>query len=520
MIFDKLFQRRTIPAASPGGGNSINFYRPATAGITVTENSALNYSAVFACVKIVSETMSTLPWGVHRHNGDIRETAKDHPAHKLLKRRPNPEMEPNVFKTLMSCHLLLWGVHYSEIEFNRMGEPVALWPLDPASVEPKRDGNNRLFYEVRQPNGKTTTLSAKKVFRVLGLTLDGVTPCSVINFARESIAMGMAAEAYGAAFFGNSALPGGYIKASPGKGLKEEGVKNLLSSWNKKLQGSKKAHKVQYLDDGMEFVPLSIPQKDAQFLESRKFQVLEVCRWFRMPPHKLAELERAQHNNIESQNIEFVTDTIMPWVVKCEEAANFKLIDDEDHFTKFNLNALLRGDTLTRSQFYEKMFDRGVFSIDEIRSREDMNPLPNGQGDLRLVPLNMVSVDTANQNGGTVQQPERNAEQLWRDPAERMVRKEAKALASMLKKGMTAEDLQNFYGKHQQHIIESFLPVATFESINQRAIKEASKWYCLDSRGELKRFGEGEGTQLSEFESIWQKQRVDVLINFMRTQNV
>lgn len=502
MIFDKLLSRRTVPSESPDNWPRISFFSTPAAGIKVCEDTALTYSAVFACVKVISESIACLPWGVFKQNGEIRERAIDHPVNRILKKQPNPEMEPHVFKTLATIQALLWGAHYSEIEFNGMGEPMALWPLDPSKMEVKRDSKNRIVYFY----DNKTTLSADRVFRVLGMTLDGVTPCSVIKYARESISTGLAAESYGAAFFGNGAIPGGYIQNKEGNKISETGVKNLLTSWNRQNKGARNASKVQYLDAGMEFKQISIPPEDAQFLETRKFQILEICRWFRMPPHKLADLERAHHSNIESQNIEFVTDTLMPWITRFEESANFRLIQEEDHYTKFNLNALLRGDTATRSQFYEKMFDRGVLSIDEIRSREDQNPLPNNLGKLRLVPLNMVSVENANRNGGTVQQS--NMSQLWRDPAERMVRKEAKALASMIKKGIENGDLDAFYSRHEQHIIESFTPIAEHQGVKD--LRESASWYCIDSKSELSQMN------IENFEAEWQRKRVDTLINAMQ----
>lgn len=510
MLFDNLHSRRAVAPDKPNNWPNVALFSTPAAGIKVCEDTALNYSAVFACVKVISESIACLPWQVFKQSGEIREKAINHPVNRLLKKQPNPEMEPNVFKTLATIHALIWGAHYSEIEYNSMGEPVALWPLDPACMDVERNDRGKLVY-VYKDGGKEIRLRPERVFRVLGMTLDGITPCSVIKYARESISTGLAAESYGAAFFGNGAIPGGYIQNKDGNKISEQGVKNLLSSWNKRNKGARNSNKVQYLDAGMEFKQVSIPPEDAQFLETRKFQVLEICRWFRMPPHKLADLERAHHSNIESQNIEFVTDTLMPWVTRFEEAANFRLIEEIDHYTKFNLNALLRGDTATRSQFYEKMFDRGVFSIDEIRAREDQNPLPNNQGKLRLVPLNMVSVDNANRNGGTVQQKQ-GMSQLWRDPAERMVRKEAKAISAMLKKGITNSELSKFYSKHQEHIIESFKPVATAEGVKN--LSEGAYWYCEDSQKALV------GMEVANFESEWQRKRVDTLINAMRGNHV
>ncbi len=244
-----------------------------------------------------------------------------------------------------------------------------------------------------------------------------------------------------------------------------------------------------------------------------------MCRWFRVPPHKLAELDRATHNNIESQNIEFVTDAVVPWATRLEQEADFKLFEEDelDLFTKINLNALLRGDTAARQEFYTAMLDRGVFDLDEVRAREDMNPLPNGQGKLRLVQANMMSVDRAIEEGGTeasARASDRRATSaLWEDPASRMVRKEINALSRMAEKGIDASKLADFYETHAQHLIEAFSGVAGFDGVE--GLEAKARAYILDS---CKAINEHEDTM--DLLAEWRLSRSATLREFMGDPNV
>lgn len=524
MIFDGLFaKRQSVPSDPRGTGSPLSLFRPPIAGVRVDEHTAMTYGALWACVRVISETMASLPWGVHRVNGEMRERVSGHPVHRLIHRRPNPETTPFRFKETLIAHALTWGNGYAEIERNRMGEPIALWIITPDRVEPDRDGRGNIIYKVSNERAEDSEIPARDMYHLPGLAFDGLKGYSVVSQAKESISLGLATEQFGSAFFGNGSHLGGVITHDPdskGAELSEPGIKNLLASFNRKHTGGpSKAKKVHYLDAGLKYQEIGVPPEDAQFLETRRFQTLDMARWFRVPPHKLAELDRATHNNIESQNIEFVTDVVVPWATRMEQEADFKLFDEDEVelFTKFNINALLRGDTAARQSFYTAMLDRGVFDIDEVRAREDMNPLPEDRGRLRLVQANMMSVERALQEGGTESSARasdrRATSALWEDPASRMVRKEINAISRMAEKGIDASKLADFYEAHQKHLVDSFSSVATFDGVSDLDAK--ARAYVLDSCKDLNEY-QDTNRLLAE----WRLSRTASLRAFMGDPNV
>jgi HK97 family phage portal protein len=452
--FDAKRKTELIKPAQP----TFSFGMPG-AGVRIDGDSAYTYSAFWACVKIISETIAYLPWHVMQ-NGQASSIADMHPLDRVVYRKPNPEMDSYTYKEIMLSHALTWGNHYAEIERNRLGDIVALWPIDPETVQVKRDNSDRIVYEVQQPTGTTTVLPARDVFHIRGPSRDGLCGYSVIQMARESISLGLAAEAFGASFFGNGAIPGVVIKNSGGAKLKEEGVKNLLATWNKKNKGPRNFNKTEYLDAGMEIERIGIPPADAQFLETRKFQITEIARWFRIPPHKLADLERSTHSNIESQNIEFVTDSIMPWISRIECQADVSLLREDDYgryYNKINVKGLLRGDSKTRGEFYKLMASLGAMSIDEIRSKEDMDPIGGAEGDLKLVPLNMTTLERMVQGevkptGGVSS----NASALMMDTSQRFCKIELKRVEKAHEKNDYKQYLADFYVNHARALVDGF----------------------------------------------------------------
>ena len=382
MLFDSLLSKRSVRAYEPAGGpqNSIVMLRPPVAGVAVDEAKALTYSAVWGCVRIIAETIGMLPWRVLESVEEGKRPAPDHNLDYVLSRKPNGEMVPFSFKETIVAHAVLWGNGYAEIERTRGGDIAALWPITPDRVTPDRDNSGRLIYRVSQADGGAIDIKPANMFHLKGLGFDGTVGYSVVQMAKEAISLGLATQEYGASFFGNGAIPGGVIeqKAEGGKALGPDGIKNLLKTWNKKNRGSDKAHKTEFLDAGLEYKTIGVKPEEAQFLESMKFQVNDICRWFRVPPHKLADLTRSTFNNIESQNIDFVVDTIMPWAIRLEQEANFKLFrrSESKFFTKLNLMSLLRGDSKSRGEFYKTMLDHGIYDIDEVRAFEDLNKLP------------------------------------------------------------------------------------------------------------------------------------------------
>lgn len=479
MLFDGIFAARRTRQGEMGGAAPFSIMRPPVAGVRVDEHVAMTYSAVFACVAVIADSLSMLPWRVYRHDGDSRVAETGHQVNRLLTRRPNEEMTPMVFKETLLGHALLWGNGYAELERNGRGDVVNAWILTPDRVNPDRDGRGRLVYEVANGQAPNTTLRPEHCYHLRGLGWDGIRGYSVVSLARETISLGLATQEFGAAFFGNGAWTGGVItqEAGHGKPLGTAGVRNLLSTWNRKNKGARNSFKTEFLDAGMKYQAIGVPPEDAQFLETRNHQVLDVCRWFRVPPHKLAQLERATHTNIESQNIEFVTDCLMPWATRMEEEGNAKLfIDGEDDlYTKFNMNALLRGDSKARAELYKTLWGVGAYDIDEIRALEDKNPLPNGIGKLRMVPMNHISVESAYRDGGTVRErrvEDRRAELLLDEPAARLARKECNMLERVIQRGADAAP-DGFYEAHLAHLVQTFRGIGQvlgIEDIEERAL--------------------------------------------------
>lgn len=456
MFFNIDAKRKTEPVGRP----SIVSYGLPTAGVKVDGDTALTYSAFWACVKIISETVGYLPWRI-MEEGALRTVAIDHPLDRVVHRLPNPEMSSVTFKELLLAHCLTWGNAYCEIERNRIGDVVALWPIDPDNVKVDRDANGALVYEIMSGAGTKTIMAPRDIFHVRGPSRDGINGYSVVQMARESISLGLATESFGSAFFGNGAIPGMVIQNKGGAKLNVEGVQNLLRTWNKQHKGPKKAGKVEYLDAGMEVQQLGIPPADSQFLETRKFQITEIARWFRIPPHKLADLERSTHTNIESQNIEFVTDSIMPWVARIECQADISLLRDDEvgrYYNKINLKGLLRGDSKARAEYYKVMSGLGVLSIDEIRALEDQDELGGAAGALRMVPMNMTTVERM--ASGQVNSTSNEIRGLVLESAERFCKREIKATEKAHEKADPAAFIRDFYVGHAQACADGFRRIA------------------------------------------------------------
>lgn len=458
MIFDKLFASHATPD-SPRSLSSflfgINAHRPAIAtGQPFTDEVALTYSAVFCAVKVISETIAMLPWRVYREDGDRRELLAGSRLDVLLNRRPNDDVTAFTYREYLLACALLRGNGYAEIVRNGPGEAVALYPLSPDSVHPKRDDSGRVYYEHHNDDGTTTPLAARDVFHLRGPTKDGLSGWAIIALARESWALGLAGEQFASGFFGNGGIPGTVIQQTDNTiDMDQDAARNLLESFDRRHKGPTKAGKTALLEAGFEIKTIGIPQKDAQFIESRKFQVSEVARWFRLPPHKIGDMEAATFSNIEQQSIDFVTDAILPWVTRLEQEANFKLINDPAEITKINVNGLLRGDSAARSEFYNKMWQLGAMSTNDIRRLEDMNPI-GPAGDQHFVMLNMQTLEQAavGESGDTSAE----ARAVLLDAHQRNYSKELRAAERAYEKDHGGMD--TFYAKHLPQMVDMLLP--------------------------------------------------------------
>ena len=371
-------------------------------GVDVDEETALKISAVYACVKVISETIASLPLNLLKEltNGDS-EKAKQHTLYSVLKDVPNSEMSSFTFREMLMTNLLLWGNAYALIKRNKLGEIIELYPLKSKNMIVERDAvTNHIKYIYTNNKGITKTYTPKQVLHIPAFTFDGVLGVSPITYAREAMGLALATEEFGARFFGNGARPGGVLE-HPGT-VKDPA--KLRDSWNKVYQGTANSHRVAVLEEGMKYHEIGMSPEDSQFLQTRSFQLTEICRIFRVPPHMIGDLSRSTFSNIEHQSIDFVVHTIRPWLVRWEQAIARSLLTEEErtiYYAKFNVDGLMRGDFNTRMSGYAIARQNGWMSANEIRALEDMNRIPPEQGgDLYLLNGNMISAINAANNGG------------------------------------------------------------------------------------------------------------------------
>ncbi len=384
-------------------GVDVDFIGNSNSGVQVDELRALQTSAVYACVKILAETVASLPLHLFKKGkGGKSEMAEQHPLFSCLYEMPNDEMTSFEFREMMMTSLLLWGNAYAR-KIRKNGHVTELWYLKPQLMTVERDTQTgRIKYTYSDDiTNQTYEYKPEQIFHIKGLSLDGVTGLSPISQAREAVGLSLATEEYGAKFFGNGARPGGVLE-HPGI-LKDP--EKLRESWNKVYQGTRNSHKVAVLEEGMKYHTIGIAPEDAQFLETRKYQVNEICRIFRVPPHLVGDLERATFSNIEHQSIEFVQHTIRPWLVRWEQAISRSLLDEKErllYFSRFNVDGLMRGDYKSRMEGYAIGRQNGWLSANDIRHLEDLPPIPKEQGgDAYLVNGNMTAVSKENKEGGS-----------------------------------------------------------------------------------------------------------------------
>ena len=391
-IFSGLFRSRDKPKNRVGGGWSFLF-GGTTSGKAVNERTAMQTSAVYACVRILAESVAGLPLHVYERTANgSKSTKPSHPLYRLLHDEPNREMTSFVFRETLMSHLLLWGNAYSQIIRDGRGFPIALYPLLPGRMAVDRNESGELVYTYQSDKGQVK-LRRENILHIPGLGFDGLIGYSPIAMAKNAVGLALATEDYGATFFANGANPGGVLE-HPGV-IKPEQADRLRESWQSQFGGAN-AHKVAVLEEGLKFHQMSIPPEQAQFLETRKFQINEIARIFRVPPHMVGDLEKSSFSNIEQQSLEFVKYTLDPWVVRWEQSLQQALILPSEKatiFIKFNLDGLLRGDYQSRMQGYSTGIQNGFMSVNDVRGLEDMNLLTAEEGgDLHFVNGNMVKL--------------------------------------------------------------------------------------------------------------------------------
>lgn len=402
-IFSGLFRSRDKPQDRTAGSGYAFYFGGTTSGKAVTERSAMQMTAVYSCVRILAEAVAGLPLHLYRYKEDGgKEKALDHPLYLLLHDEPNPEMSSFVFRETLMTHLLLWGNAYAQIIRNGKGEVIALYPLMPNRMVVDRDIHGQLYYQYTRSTeeaptmkGVTVNLPPSDVLHIPGLGFDGLVGYSPIAMAKNAIGMAIACEEYGAKFFANGAAPGGVLE-HPGT-IKDP--QRVRESWQSTFGGSGNSNKIAVLEEGMKYTPIGISPEQAQFLETRKFQINEIARIFRVPPHMVGDLEKSSFSNIEQQSLEFVKYTLEPWLVRWEQSIQRTLFSPEEkkrYFAKFNVEGLLRGDYASRMSGYATARQNGWMSANDIRELENLDRIPTEDGgDLYLINGNMLPLGNA-----------------------------------------------------------------------------------------------------------------------------
>lgn len=409
-ILGRMFQARDKPADTRHaqnalGGSRFSFiFGGSTSGKAVNERTAMQMTAVYSCVRILSEAVAGLPLHVYRYgeNGS-KKKALDHPLYRLLHDEPNPEMTSFNFRETLMGHLLLYGNAYAQIIRNGKGEVIALYPLMPSKMAVDRDTKGNLYYLYTRGSDDSPTgedsgqiyLPPDQVLHIPGLGYDGIMGYSPLAMAKNAVGMAIACEEYGAKFFANDASPSGVLE-HPGVLKNPEKVRE---SWNKLFRGSANSHQVAVLEEGLKYQPIGISPEQAQFLETRKFQTTEIARIFRVPPHMIGDLEKSSFSNIEQQSLEFVKYTLEPWLMRWEQSMARRLFSESEKdtfFIRFNVDGLLRGDYQSRMNGYAVARQNGWMSANDIRELENLDRIPAELGgDLYLVNGSMTKLADA-----------------------------------------------------------------------------------------------------------------------------
>ncbi|MDD2772753.1 MAG: phage portal protein [Elusimicrobiales bacterium] len=360
-------------------------------GEPVTPRTALQVAAVFACINVLSQDVSTLPLIVYRRtkDGKGKDRTDGEKLYRLLHLQPNSEMSSVTWREVMMIHTLLWSNHYSEIVRDWKGNPVALWPIpNPEWVRFCRKDDNVYtpFYRVTIPGRGVKEMPFENILHIKGMSMDGNLGMETLSLARNVIGQAIAAQNYAGRYFRNGAEPSAILKYP--KPLKDDAYKRLLQSYKDQTTGSEQ-HGMVILENGADWVKTSYSPQDSQLIDTRKNDVIEVCRYFRVPPHKVAALERSTNNNIEQQDLDYYKSTLRPWLVKVEQEMMIRLLpENDDRLIEFMIDGMLRGDYKTRMDGYAVGIQNGIYSPNECRAMENLNPRPGGE--VYYQPLNMV----------------------------------------------------------------------------------------------------------------------------------
>ncbi|PHM60074.1 phage portal protein [Xenorhabdus ishibashii] len=389
MFFPGLFRKSAEPMTSRELSELIGLSYDTYTGRRVSPQLAMQLTAVFSCVRVLAESVGMLPCSLYEQLGRGNRRAVKERLHKLLSVKPNNYMTPQEFWELLIACLCLRGNFYA-YKVKALGEVVELLPLDPGSVIPKLNNDWLPEYQVTFPNGDTATLSQNEIWHVRIFTLNGLMGLSPIAYARQAIGLGLATEEHGSRLFGNGAVTSGVLQTD--QPLKDDAFNRLKADFESRHQGLVNAHKPLILEAGLKWQQISLSAEDAQFLETRKFQLEEICRIFRVPLHMVQNTDRATFNNIENLGIGFINYSLVPYLTRIEQRINAGLVKNSKQgqlYAKFNTGALLRGDMKSRFEAYATGINWGIYSPNECRELEELNPREGG--DIYLTPMNMTT---------------------------------------------------------------------------------------------------------------------------------
>jgi HK97 family phage portal protein len=514
-------KREAVPMEKRDGVLSLTDYSQWTelgltgatdSGVSVSQEKALRMSAVFACVRILAETVAMLPLIVYERLERGKRRAINHPLYTLLKDRPNEDMTSFEFRETVQGHMALWGNAYVHVEYDGGGQVRELFPLPPDNMIQIIQLAGRWRYQYLLPGEEMKWFDEAEIWHLRSLGSDGRMGYSPIALHRQAVGLGMAAEMFGARFFGNDARPGGVLE-HPGS-LSKQAQQNLLESFESRHGGLSRSHRVGILEEGMKYHEIGMPLEDAQFIQTRRFQIQEIARIYRIPPHMLADLERATFSNIEHQSIEFVVQTMMPWFVRWEQAIDQRLMLERDrrrYFAAFLVDGLLRGDTVSRYQAYAVGRQNGWLSANDIRELENQNPIEGG--DTYFMPLNLVPVRSAERSAvrdvsadtpvSELRDGQERADRavegrrrlrsayhkLFLETAGRIVRSEVNNILPKAKSVLMDRDvaelnlwLDQFYEEHRQFITRHMQPL--FRSYGEAVAAEAAEEIGADELGD------------------------------------
>ena len=512
------------------------------AGVSMNEEKALTLSAVWNAVNIISGAVGFLPFLVFRRQGTARHRAPANPVNRLLKERVNPYVDAQTFRETLQAWTLTWGNGYAEIERNGAGIPLHLWPIPPNKVTEKvigggpGEGPKRVVYDVvdKGPGGPPT-IPFEDMYHIKGLSPDALRGYSPIQVGRESLGIAKATENYGGVFFKNNATPP-TVLTHPGK-LGDQAQKHLKESWDDQHKGVENQHKMAILEEGMDVKTLGLPPEAAQFLASREFSVVEVARWFDIPPHMIKSMKQATFSNIEHQGLEFVTWTLMKWLRRWESETNLKLFGDvarRTFFSEFITAALLRGDTKSRFDAYRVAINSGWMAPNEARTLENMNakegldtywrpsnivavgeetdvapvgtviPMVEGSSAEEVQGMRDETAEAAvavtdtselDQSAPVVEEEgvALRYSELFMSTWTRIVTKEVNALKRVIKRDDARDKVVEFYARHEEHVADVLTPVMRIFSVGPDAIRKEARRYTEDSRADVISVLEGDG---------------------------